>query len=563
MSDSKNKSSETKAAQTKRKWNFKELIPGGVISLAACFMMFLYAPLELYFTNKDEFWFDMRILGPVLLKIFLVMLVLSIAVLAILWLIHRRVYQVALVVYFVGFICTYIQGNFLVSNLPAMDGTAPQWESYTGEHIKTIVVWIVVAVAAALAVKFVHMKKMYVVIGLVSGCMTLMLGVTLLSLCISNNGLEQKNASNLTITKKDEFEMSTNKNFVILLLDAVDGKEFNNIIEDDSELKSVFNDFTFYKNTMGTYPFTKHAIPYIISGEYYENERLFNEYMSEAYSQSPLLTRLKKDSYQYGIYEDEYAPADDSIADFDNTDKSIGTVTSELDFAKLEIKLAAFKYAPYSVKERCYFLMSEFQSVRQAPEGQEIFTSSNKDFYDDLNSQPITLSDQNCFRFIHVEGGHVPFQYDENVVEDGDGTYEGNVRASVTIAKTYLEKLKEASVYDNTVIIVMADHGYNYADTEGRQNPILLMKGVDEHHYYQVSNAPVSFEDLQEAYSRLLDGKASTECFDVQEGDQRDRRFLFYYFEQDEHMTEYIQKGEAKDTDQMQETGKNFELRKN
>lgn len=66
-----------------------------------------------------------------------------------------------------------------------------------------------------------------------------------------------------------------------------------------------------------------------------------------------------------------------------------------------------------------------------------------------------------------------------HVIENG--TYEGNVSACVTVIDRYLNKLKDAGVYDNSVIIIMSDHGYN-ADggTEGRQNPFLLLRAEEK-----------------------------------------------------------------------------------
>ena len=43
-------------------------------------------------------------------------------------------------------------------------------------------------------------------------------------------------------------------------------------------------------------------------------------------------------------------------------------------------------------------------------------------------------------------------------------------------------RLKEKGVYDNSIIIVLADHGYIEGRDDGRQNPILYIKGLNEHH---------------------------------------------------------------------------------
>ena len=44
----------------------------GLLSVAAGFMLFLYAPLEIYFNNKYEFWFDFYDLIPLCLLMFAV-----------------------------------------------------------------------------------------------------------------------------------------------------------------------------------------------------------------------------------------------------------------------------------------------------------------------------------------------------------------------------------------------------------------------------------------------------------------------------------------------------------
>lgn len=60
--------------------NYKKILPGIILAAACCFMVLFYAPLELYFNNKNEFWFDFYTMIPVLLTMFLVTAVLSGAV---------------------------------------------------------------------------------------------------------------------------------------------------------------------------------------------------------------------------------------------------------------------------------------------------------------------------------------------------------------------------------------------------------------------------------------------------------------------------------------------------
>ena len=153
----------------------------------------------------------------------------------------------------------------------------------------------------------------------------------------------------------------------------------------------------------------------------------------------------------------------------------------------------------------------------------------------------------------------------ENIINELDGTYEQSAQATMVGAMDYVEHLRNSEAYDNTVLIVMSDHGYNGSlgqngeATWMRQCALLLIKGRNEHHdTMQISQAPISFEDLQEAYVRLLDGRRSDEVFDWKEGDARERRFLRYSFLDDDHMQEYMQTGYASDMDTMIPTGREY-----
>lgn len=129
----------------------------------------------------------------------------------------------------------------------------------------------------------------------------------------------------------------------------------------------------------------------------------------------------------------------------------------------------------------------------------------------------------------------------------------------MTMTDAYLKKLKENGVYDNSVIIVMADHGYGLSyGPRNRQHPVLFVKGKNESHDYTVSEAPISYDDLQEAFSRLLDGATGEEVFDYKEGDERKRRYLYFEYEHEEILEEFYQEGYAGDLDTLKATGRKY-----
>lgn len=531
---------------------------GAWLCIAVCFMLFLYAPLELLFTNQDEFWFDACILTPPMLVVFAAGCGCGILLFALLGKLHEKLYRLGLMAGFVGYIGLYVQGNFLAAGLPSLDGEPIDWSLYSGERIKSVIAWA--AVAAVVITLFCKLRgEVFArVVRVVSIGMTLMLGLTLLTLAVTNDGFSKK--PGMSVTTENMFDMSRDTNFVILLLDAVDAQTLEGMMEAEPEYQDIFTDFTFYNNVVAAYPYTQHSIPYILSGSWYENEKAFKAYEKEAYASSPFLETMENAGYRMGFYEAELLPDNGGMGRFENILSNDRGVEDTWAFVRWQMLMTGFKYAPYDLKRFSFVNPKAFSTLKITPEGKTLFTPSNIAFYDGVLHEELRTGDQKCFRFIHVDGGHVPFIYNENVEEipEESGSYEDNLRACLTMTKAYLKKLREGGVYDNSVIIVMADHGYNWLDPHGRQNPAFFVKGVNETHDFAVSDAPVSFEDLQEAYQRLLNGADGGSVFDWKSGDQRDRRFLFYEYLKEDYMVEYIQPGQAHDTEAMYETGNIF-----
>ena len=79
----------------------------------------------------------------------------------------------------------------------------------------------------------------------------------------------------------------------------------------------------------------------------------------------------------------------------------------------------------------------------------------------------------------------------------GWGSYDDKILSTITFIEKYLNRIKESGQYDNSIIIILADHGNNGYDPIGRQNPILYIKGFDELHSEMIiSDKKVSYEDL-------------------------------------------------------------------
>ena len=64
--------------------------------------------------------------------------------------------------------------------------------------------------------------------------------------------------------------------------------------------------------------------------------------------------------------------------------------------------------------------------------------NSEKKYYDLLDN--IELQENNYFQFVHIEGGHLPYDLNENVDTIENGTYDDKLLATITIIDKYLTK---------------------------------------------------------------------------------------------------------------------------
>ena len=169
-----------------KKRDKKQLLPGIVVAAAISFLVFLYAPVDLYCSNISEFWFDFGILIRASLGLFLISTVVLLLIYIVLWLIHPVLYRLGLAGGFLGLICTYIQGNFLIRNLPPLDGTTIRWEEYTFLRTEDFILWGIGFVVVVLMYIFLKKDLLSKTVMYLSGGLTLMLLITAVSIVFTS-----------------------------------------------------------------------------------------------------------------------------------------------------------------------------------------------------------------------------------------------------------------------------------------------------------------------------------------------------------------------------------------
>ena len=464
----------------------------------------------------------------------------------------EALFKTVFIISWIVFMCTYIQGNYMTGSLPVLDGTTIIWGNFVKENIVSLCIVIVLTIIEVIAIKKIKYNKTIKINTYISTAVFVMLLASLISVLFTPGLFKEK--AIVTATNDNIDRASSDKNFFIFLADAVSSYSFDSVLKESPEYSDMFNDFTYFKNAAGGYAITKDAIPFILTGKWSKNEKEFSEYYNEAFDEAKLFKALEKKNYNMNLYEPELffnrkhaKRFDNVLIDADKVDK--------LSFFKQLSKYLLFKYLPYQLKGYSKIETADFKECRINNEVKSsYFEWSDDTAYNTFKNEKLVIDSNKYFKFYHTEGGHVPYNYDENLnrIPEHTGTYQMKLKATIKVIYEFINSLKQNGVYDNSVIIVMADHGIGM--TRERANPILYIKGVNEHHDMITSEIPVSYADLQDAYEALLEDKKSTELF-TNIDENRTRTYIENFFENEDHMVEYIIKGKAWESDKIEKTG--------
>lgn len=146
-----------------------------------------------------------------------------------------------------------------------------------------------------------------------------------------------------------------------------------------------------------------------------------------------------------------------------------------------------------------------------------------------------TKEDGKLFKFIHLEGCHGPNRLNENgEIQQEPVSEKESAKGCLKIIGNLLLQMKELGCYDNSAVIIMADHGYSKDGV--LTNPVFLVKPQNTSGSLQISNAPVSHKDYPATLMTLAREEAAAlkyreSVFDVDEGEKREQLFYQYYYE--------------------------------
>ena len=453
-----------------RKSRWKEILS---LCILLCFTLFFYGPLSIYLPNAGEFEFPLSLIfllvGGFSLLVFVVVMLLGFAL-------PKKLYTFCKLLLFGVSCAIYVQGNLLKNNYGTgvLDGTSIDWGAYKGYGIMNSLIWIAI-IAVPFVIYFVTKKNKKIISPLI---IYISLFVTIIQIppfvMQTNDAIKamKSKGEEITITTEGIYDLGSNHNIIIYVLDTADGKYFEEYINSHNEFKDNLGGFVQYNNALSAGGRTILSMPLFMSGEPFENEQIYSGYIDEICTNRNAFSVLNNHGYDVRSFSEPLfysASASNYISNIKQQAQEI----SEKILTKKLYKVTLFKYMPHFAKKRFWFDTAEFT---EAYVGYNIYNNvKDFDFYDNYYESKFKTDTNytNTMRLYHLRGLHSPYDMDANGKRSEKRTsIEEVMEGQMHNINDMLVDLKGNNLYENATIIITADHG----NEDKAQHPLLLIK---------------------------------------------------------------------------------------
>lgn len=436
----------------------KRLLPALLVSGAISFTFIVFGILDLYVGNSDIFPF---LLKDILLPVLLAGLLCFAALAAILLLLRGKLFDIALSLGVGVLLAGYLQGNFLNLNLGQLTGDRVAWEDYAVHSLLNALLWVVI-VCAPLALRYFSQKIWRSAAVFVPVLLIGMQLVGLMTSVFTSGVLEQKSA-NRYLSNRGLYEVSSQKNVIVIILDRLDGKYVDAVRKDDPTFFDGMDGFTYYGNNTSQYGRTFPSVTTMLTGKPSFYQEPASEYFDEAWGNATFLPTLKENNFTTKLYIEKgytYSNIEQLDGQVDNIDA--GEMTAQtLPLMRRMAVLSAYRYAPHALKPSFWMPTSAFNDYVEANAEIGAYKTDDVAFYKGLKAEGLTVQNtQNNFAFYHLHGCHDPI-YNEKVeyVPEDQTSLLQQTKGAFKIAFEYMEQLKKLGLYDDATIIITGDHG--------------------------------------------------------------------------------------------------------
>jgi len=438
---------------------------------------------------------------------------------------------------------------------------------------------------------------------------------------------------------------SDHLNVVVMVIDTFQSDFFPDILAKHPDLAEGFDGFTYFRNALTGSDATIVSVPIMLTANPYDNSVPYLEYVRSAF----LSNSLPKTLREYGFAVDLFPLLGYTVfTDFSGLPFGLKRLRDAKAVAReqaLLADLAIFRCSPQPLKrlvhdDQHWFVAPRLEAwmerrelraaggaaagavggaattgaagsgaggavdsgtsavppdLRYAREleNMQILVNKNRDprFIMTMIGESSVMRGQDTFKFIHLKGLHLPLILDEDLDYEEMEPWRDNMlrqgAGMLKIAATYLERLERLGVYDETLVIIVGDHGSGVADAKiditpyaDRFNrggpypgnfgsfksagiPLVLVKRIGARGPLATSEAPVSLADISRTVVDELGIEADfpgRSMFSVTEGESRERIYRAFVGPQIDvvylaPLLEYAVNGHSWDDTSWRETG--------
>ena len=538
--------------------------------------IFILVPNVLYMGNLDEFVVSL----PTILSYYIrpaIFLIVSFGLVGAL--LPVSIFRIYLVFLGVVNILLWFQGNILIWEYGLLDGRAIDWSVGMWRGLLDLGIWIAVIPVAL----FFHSRMGRPVIYMAVAIFVLQLTVTIVTDMQMAPKLSEKSGFKTSANAQNEvYRFSSNKNVVQLIMDGFQSDLFEEIVndgEDGKRIASALDGFVFFKEHMGVFPYTHMSVPAIVSGKIYQNQIPSNAFLEKVMGGKTIVSAARNAGYETdlitppGLLYSTYSKMPHTNAYIVPRKNHVTERDYErIDAAKL-IDLTLFRIAPHFLKQFVYndqrWLIQS--AISDTSKYMQLEFFAHKAVLGQFAEHMTADRSTPVYKLFHLMLVHHPLVANTNcgyaghvlpIVRENAKT---QAKCSLIEAVKLLEKMKELGIYDDALIVIMADHGV-WVPPAGlklkeavvapngqkvtmnptivaQALPLLAVKRPGAKGPLQTSMAPSWIIDTPATIASILGFKEKFDgvsIFDIQPEEQRVRKHYFYQYNRREWKVDYL-----------------------
>ncbi|WP_052241463.1 sulfatase-like hydrolase/transferase [Berryella intestinalis] len=567
-----------------------------LVSLFSVGTLLIVAPLEIVAASKGSLTYGLTdVWQPVVLSA----LALTAALTAFLTVLRGRAFNLLLMLVFSLGLGCWVQAMFLNHGLPAANGGTVKWTDYKTIGSISAIVWALI-VAVPFMLSSLKRQATQFVCGALCAALIIVQTVAVASLfapeaiqkgSTTGDG-DSSDLSEYLMSEEGLFDVSSKHNVVFFVLDTYDTQFAKDSLAKDPAMFDELSGFTWFDNSVGSMIPTRYGNVFLLTGTMPQEGQRWGDFLATRYQNSSYLSDIQNLGYSIGIYSDTLGQQHLSAEDtkrliYDRTINIRPTTESTMDVKGSLIALAQcalYRDMPWFGKPFFWFYTDEInQRMSDVSEAKGLasipYVMNDAKWGNDVNRLGVKVNDANSgeagsFRYIHMTGTHWPYNVNEKGEDIGlyNATLDQQTRGITKIVSDYIRKLKENGTYDNTTIVITADHGDYYPITgplDKPTSPIVMVKPAQsaelDSQPMKVNHAPIWAGDILPTVIKSMGGDATKygpTLFDIPEDQPRERFYLETINNDtgDVAALQYAVNGDALDMNSWQLTGKEWRI---